>query len=411
MKRNILYFLSCCLLIVSCREGDKKESGQVVHKIDSTSTYGYDRDFLKKYSASIELQKGLSKLLVVPQYQGRVMTSSCNGDSGYSFGWINYDLIASKKVKEHINPYGGEERLWLAPEGGQFAFFFKKSTLYDFEHWFTPKEFDTEPFEISDQTDSSVLFKKDMVLTNRSASVFKIHIDRKISLLGRESIEQNLQTGMGSDIQVVAYETENTLVNTGESSWTRRTGAPAVWLLGMLKPTPQTVIVLPIRGDSSSARLHDNYFGKIPGDRLKLIGDHAFLKADGKFRGKVGIPRQNATKFIGSYDAGNKVLTLLECEWPADQKDFVNSVWEDQKDPFSGDVFNAYNDGPLQDGTQLGPFYELESLSPAALLAPGKALTHLQITYHLQGDENALSKISKQILGVDLREIENVFKK
>lgn len=411
MKRNILYFLSCCLLIVSCREGDRKESGQVVHKIDSTSTYGYDRDFLKKYSASIELQKGLSKLLVVPQYQGRVMTSSCNGDSGYSFGWINYDLIASKKVKEHINPYGGEERLWLAPEGGQFAFFFKKSTPYDFEHWFTPKEFDTEPFEISDQTDSSVLFKRDMVLTNRSTFIFKIHIDRKISLLGRASIEQNLHTTMGSDIQVVAYETENTLVNTGESSWTRRTGAPAVWLLGMLKPTPRTVIVLPIRGDSSSARLHDNYFGKIPADRLKLMGDHAFLIADGKFRGKVGIPRQNATKFIGSYDAGNKVLTLLECEWPANQKDFVNSVWEDQKDPFSGDVFNAYNDGPLQDGTQLGPFYELESLSSAALLAPGKALTHSQITYHLQGDENALSKISKQILGVDLWEIENVFKK
>src|SRR5450631_598324 len=74
------------------------------------------------------------------------------------------------------------------------------------------------------------------------------------------------------------------------------------------------------------------------------------------------------------------------------------------------EMFSTLNDGPLQDGTQLGPFYELESLSPAALLAPGKALTHLQITYHLQGDENALSKISKQILGVDLREIENVFK-
>ncbi len=410
MKRNLLYFLSCYLLIVSCRERAEKQSSLASPKIDSTSTYGYDRDFLKKYTATIELQKGPSKLLVVPQYQGRVMTSSCNGDSGYSFGWINYNLIASKKVKQHINPYGGEERLWLAPEGGQFALFFKKNEPYDFEHWFTPKEFDTEPFEAGGQTDSSVLFKKDLILTNRSATVFKIHIDRKISLLGRESIEQNLQRAIGSDIQVVAYETENTLVNTGETSWTKRTGAPAIWLLGMLKPTAQTVIVLPTRGDSSSPRLHDSYFGKIPGDRLKLIDDHAFLKADGKSRGKVGIPRQHATKFIGGYDAGNKVLTLLECEWPASQKDFVNSVWEDQKDPFSGDVFNAYNDGPLQDGTQLGPFYELESLSPAALLAPGKALTHLQITYHLQGDENALSKISKQILGVDLREIENVFK-
>jgi hypothetical protein len=410
MKWIFLNILSCCLIIVSCREIGEKQSSLVTRKIDSTSTYGYDRDFLKKYSSLIELQKGQSKILIVLQYQGRVMTSSCFGDSGYSFGWINYDLIASKKAKEHINPYGGEERLWLAPEGGQFAFFFKKKTPYDFAHWFTPKEFDTEPFDLGNQTDSSVLFKKDLVLTNRSATVFKIHIDRKISLLGRESIEQNLQTALGNDIQVVAYKTENTLVNTGESPWTKRTGAPAVWLLGMLKPTPQTVIVLPTRGDSSSPRLHDSYFGKIPGDRLKLMGDHAFLKADGKFRGKVGIPRQNATKFIGSYDAGNKVLTLLECEWPANQKDFVNSAWEDQKDPFSGDVFNAYNDGPLQDGTQLGPFYEVESLSPAALLAPGKALTHLQITYHLQGDENSLSKISKQILGVDLREIENAFK-
>src|ERR1700680_1153345 len=188
MKRNILYFLSCWLLIVSCREENKKESGQVTHKIDSTSTYGYDRDFLKKYSASIELQKGLSKLLVVPQYQGRVMTSSCNGDSGYSFGWINYELIASKKIKEHINPYGGEERLWLAPEGGQFSFFFKKDVPYDFEHWFTPKEFDTVLFNISNKTDTDVLFSKDILITNRSGTLFSIHIDRKISLLNNASI-------------------------------------------------------------------------------------------------------------------------------------------------------------------------------------------------------------------------------
>jgi hypothetical protein len=410
MKQIFLYFLGCYLLIASCTDRVEKKISPITPSIDSSSTYGYDRNFIKTYASLIELQKGNSKLLIVPQYQGRVMTSSCYGDTGYSFGWINYDLIASKKVKEHINPYGGEERLWLAPEGGQFAFFFKKNTPYDFKHWFTPKEFDTEPFEIGNQTDSSVLFKKDLVITNRADAVFKIHIDRKISLLGRKKIEQNLNTALGSEVQVVAYESENTLVNTGESPWTKRTGAPALWLLGMLKPTPRTVIVLPIRGDSSSPRLHDSYFGKVPGDRLKLLDDHAFFKADGKSRGKVGIPRQHATRFIGSYDAGNKVLTLLECDWPAGQDDFVNSVWEDQKDPFSGDVFNAYNDGPLQDGTQLGPFYEVESLSPAALLAPGKALTHFQITYHLQGDESALSKISRQILGVDLQEIENVFK-
>jgi len=38
------------------------------------------------------------------------------GAHGFSFGWINRELIASGKAMPHINPYGGEERLWLGPE-------------------------------------------------------------------------------------------------------------------------------------------------------------------------------------------------------------------------------------------------------------------------------------------------------
>src|ERR1700676_2094898 len=139
MKQNFFHFLCCCLMIVSCREAGQKQSKIISSKNDSPSTYAYDRDFLRKYTSIIELRNGSSKIMIIPQYQGRVMTSSCCGDSGYSFGWINYNLIASKKSMKHINPYGGEERLWLAPEGGQFAFFFKKNVPYDFEHWFTPK--------------------------------------------------------------------------------------------------------------------------------------------------------------------------------------------------------------------------------------------------------------------------------
>src|SRR5438067_4515054 len=144
--KQIIFHLLCCttMIILSCGEGGKEQNKSIAGKVDSTRTYADDRDFLKKYTAIVELQKGLSKLLIAPRYQGRVMTSSCDDDSGYSFGWINYDLVASNKLKEHINPYGGEERLWLAPEGGQFSFFFKKDVPYDFDHWFTPKEFDTE---------------------------------------------------------------------------------------------------------------------------------------------------------------------------------------------------------------------------------------------------------------------------
>jgi hypothetical protein len=255
--------------------------------------------------------------------------------------------------------------------------------------------------------------RKDMALTNRLGTEFDIRIDRKVTLLDRNSIEKSLKTAIGGDIQTIAYESENSLSNTGKTSWTRKGGAPAIWILGMLRPSPQTVVVLPIlkkKGDRAKL-LNDHYFGDIPGDRWKIVEDHAFLKADGRFRGKVGIPPQHVTNFIGSYDAEKRVLTLLQCDWSGTPKDFVNSAWEDQKEPFSGDAFNAYNDGPLKDGSQMGPFYEVESLSPAAFLSPGKALTHLQITYHLQGDETELSRIAKQILGVDLREIAQVFSK
>ncbi len=413
-----IHYVCCALLFTSCSEnnnqvkmGEKDTTSKVEKKV-VPSGYSGDREFLKKYVSVVELQNGRAKLLIVPQYQGRVMTSTCMGDSGYSFGWVNYDLIKSKKLKEHMNAFGGEERLWLAPEGGQFSFFFKKDVPFDFEHWFTPKEFDSDSFSVSNQTGTSVLFKKDMVINNRSGNSFTIHIDRKITLLDRKKIEENLKVDMGNGVQAVAYESSNTLVNSGPGPWTKQTGAPAIWLLGMLKPSPNTVIVLPIRkGPTDTANVvHDKYFGIIPPDRWKIAGNHAYLKADGKFRGKVGIPPQHTTNFIGSYDAGSGVLTLLECTWPPNLKDFVNSAWEEQKDPFSGDAFNAYNDGPLKDGSQLGPFYEVESLSPAAFLSPGKSLTHMQTTYHLQGDEKVLNTIAEQKLGVGLQSIQNAFR-
>ncbi|MBI9063340.1 MAG: hypothetical protein JEZ14_15265, partial [Marinilabiliaceae bacterium] len=60
-------------------------------------TFGYDKQFLNKHLQTIELKNGDAALVIVPEFQGRVMTSSCEGDEGFSFGWINYDLISSQK--------------------------------------------------------------------------------------------------------------------------------------------------------------------------------------------------------------------------------------------------------------------------------------------------------------------------
>src|SRR5437870_13722942 len=91
-------------------------------------TYGYDRTFLKEHNRDIiELYNNSgARVLLSATDQGRVLTSTAQGDTGRSFGWINYDLIASEKRKKQFNPIGGEERFWMGPEGGQFSLYFKK---------------------------------------------------------------------------------------------------------------------------------------------------------------------------------------------------------------------------------------------------------------------------------------------
>ncbi|HUF10023.1 MAG TPA: DUF6786 family protein, partial [Rhodothermales bacterium] len=57
----------------------------------------------------------------------------------------------------------------------------------------------------------------------------------------------------------------------------------------------------------------------------------------------------------------------------------------------------------------LGPFYELETSSPAAALAPGEELTHVHRTFHFQGPEGALDSIARHTLGVSLQRITSAF--
>jgi len=58
----------------------------------------------------------------------------------------------------------------------------------------------------------------------------------------------------------------------------------------------------------------------------------------------------------------------------------------------------------------MGPFYEIETSSPAASLKSGEDLTHVQYTLHITGDRKLLNDVSVKALGLSLDEIENVFK-
>jgi hypothetical protein len=115
-------------------------------------SYGYDKAFLKAHTGhTVELVSADSsaRLLLSADYQGRVMTSSAAGDTGASFGWLNYDLIAAKEKKKQFNPVGGEERFWLGPEGGQYSLYFKGGDSFNIAHWQVPPVVDTIAWNVS----------------------------------------------------------------------------------------------------------------------------------------------------------------------------------------------------------------------------------------------------------------------
>jgi hypothetical protein len=123
------------------------------------------------------------------------------------------------------------------------------------------------------------------------------------------------------------------------------------------------------------------------------------------------LPRARARDVAGSYDPDAHVLTIVKFSRPPDATDYVNSMWERQDRPYAGDVVNSYNDGPLTPGgAPLGPFYEIESSSPAAALAPNASLRHVHRTFHLEGPENELDAVARAALGVSLAEISSSFK-
>ena len=370
-----------------------------------------DVAFLRQHVQVVVLQDAPagSRVAVVPAWQGRVMTSTTGGDPAPSYGWLNEELIASRRLRPHMNAFGGEDRLWLGPEGGQFAIFFRKGDPFDLEHWQTPPMIDTEPWAIARRGPREVSFRHRGHLVNYSGTPLEVRIDRTVRLLDRAAAASALG-GLPEAVRLVAFASENTLTNAGASAWTRTGGLLSLWVLGMFKPSPQATIVLPYQAGSEAERgpvVNDAYFGKVPADRLVDRGGRLVFKADGKYRGKIGLSPRRATSVAGSYDAAAGVLTIVTFDRPAGATDYVNSMWEIQKQPFAGDVVNSYNDGPPAPGAKpLGPFYELETSSPAAALAPGASLSHVHRTFHLQGERSELDALARQLLGVSLEAIE-----
>jgi len=189
-------------------------------------------------------------------------------------------------------------------------------------------------------------------------------------------------------VSLVAYETDN-------RNHERRQGAVAEkkracsrsGFLGQFIPRAgHGTIVAPIKSGpeiGTGCEGHVGLFRQCPAGAAWWCGRlcvFLLISVYGQFRSKIGVEYPRRSKgVLGSYDAANRVLTIVQFTQPAGVTDYVNSQWKLQEQPYAGDIANSYTTTarPRPAQNRFGPFYEMESSSPAAALAPGKSLTHI----------------------------------
>ena len=188
-------------------------------------TYADDVDFLKDYTHVIELSAADgASVAVAPQYQGRIMTSTLGGEGAGGFGWLDRPYIERRTDDDPIfNNYGGEDRFWLGPEAGQFGLFFDPGDPFELKHTRTPRGFGSGPFEVAEQTSSSVTMTKHFQLINYGGAEFDCTVERTVNaiapgrlaeLLGAELLD--ISVGVEWPLLAVPLAVDNRIVRSAD---------------------------------------------------------------------------------------------------------------------------------------------------------------------------------------------------
>jgi hypothetical protein len=381
------------------------------------ATFDDDVDFLTKHFEVDVLENAEgAKIACVAALQGRTMTSKSSGTSVHSNGFISRRAVERGLVDPQLNMCGGEDRIWISPEGGQFSVFFDPDVEMSFANWRTPKCIDTESFELVDRCDHSFTYQKDATLMNMSGFTFEFQLERRVELKNRADVEQGLGLVLPAVLDVVCHESSNKITNTGSHPWVAQTGLIGLWSICLNPPADDAVMIIPFKPGSEAELgpiVTADYFGELGPDRIAVSEklNLVFLRGDGNFRSKLGISFARACSPIGGWNPTTQKLTIVEYNLPASAPDgYTNNLWEYQDQPFAGDVVNAYNDGPNDSGQSMGGFFELETVSPALALKPGESFTHSPRVTHLSGDLSALEKIAIAVFGVKLSQIESALR-
>ena len=373
--------------------------------MSADADYAADLALIGERAGVHELRLGPLRLAVVPDWQLRVATGAFAPD-GSSLGWLNRPKLRSGEVDERANLWGGLERLWLGPEGGPGTVFFAPGDDYHLDRWTIPALVDRVPFRVASAGQARIAAVAEGDVLNRAGERFEVRLQRSIELLepGRA-----LGAPLPFGVQGLGFVSDNALFNVGTMAWSRPNGGLCLWLAGMFPHAEQAVAYAPAPA-AATPRAVGDYFHALDASRLRPVGSGMAFRVDGEHRSKIGIPAANATGWMGAWDPVRGRLTLVQAEVDAGAE-YLEARWSADRGPFGGEALHLYNDGPPEPGAApFGPFFELESSSPAAILAPGERRSHRSTTTMLTGSRAGLDDIARAHLGVSLSDLESAFR-
>ena len=382
-----------------------------VEQIPVPPSFEEEVAFLRKYGSILVLERpDGGRIAVSAQYQARVMTSAV-ARGAPSLGFIHHKFIEAGKVDTQFDNYGGEDRFWLGPEGGQYGLFFAPGKPFVMANWQTPNDLQRGAWAARKSDPTHVVFDHDVDVTNYGGARFHALVTRDLKLLDASDVASNLGVTLSASVQWVGFESDN-MIESREGAWSKDAGLLSIWILSMYNPSPDTQVIIPFSASPAKSDdiVNDRYFGKVPADRLAINthGGYLVFKCDGTYRSKIGLGPTRAKSVLGSYSASARLLTIVQYNKPdGGAASYVNSMWETQANPYGGDVVNSYNDGPTEPGKpSLGGFYEVETSSPGAQVpGPGTKVQHVQRTFHFVGEPNDLNLIAMKVLGVSLLQL------
>lgn len=359
-----------------------------------------DLDFFNQYIQPVVLKDGDRQVVISPELQGRILVSTANGLRGSSYGWYDKSLIASDSVFQNISKVGGASRIWFGPDQGENDVFVEVDALTNEVTRKAPKDLDTLQFEVLEKTENTITLGSKMHIKNLKHTIFDIDVLRRITLFSTAQIMSNLDVPVSESVDAVGFGAITSMTNIGDD-WTKEKGVISLWELGCMQPTAQTTVVIPLKSNDAKPTI---YFTELDDTRIKVENNVLYYKADAEYLNKIGTLPEITLPVFGSYSPELNLLTIVRYSFSGEQ-DYVNA-YPDNVDPFRGDVINIFNDGTWGEIGPFGPFYELETSSPAKALKNGERLSHFHETYHFEGSKEALNSIALKVLNASIDEIE-----